>query len=113
MKVYALVLLVAAVAIVECGHTFLGTNVNRPMVYHHQAEYGSKVFRKRVENLYYMLPQVPSNFGRSIQGILAYDQTHSSASVNVTSGGLGYNFVNLRMKSERGTKLHYDVYIYA
>ncbi|CAB3244096.1 unnamed protein product [Arctia plantaginis] len=98
---------------VECHNTFIGTNVQRPLVYHHNVEYSSKVFRKRVENLYFMMPQIPANTGRAIQGILAYDLTHSEASANVTQGGLGYNFVNLRMKSDRGQKLKFDVYIYA
>lgn len=44
---------------------------------------------------------------------MAYDLTHSGASANVTQGGLGYNYVNIRMKSDRGEKLHYDIYIYA
>lgn len=37
----------------------------------------------------------------------------SEASTNVTGGGIGYEYVDLRMKSERGTGLHYDIYIYA
>ncbi|KAJ8714432.1 hypothetical protein PYW07_002657 [Mythimna separata] len=113
MKLYALAFLLAAVVFVECNHTFLGTNVNRPLVYHHDVQYGSKIFRKRVENMYFALPQVPSNIGRAIQGILAFDMTHTGASANVTQGGLGFNFVNLRMKSDRGEKIHFDVYIYA
>ncbi|XP_022824535.1 uncharacterized protein LOC111355046 [Spodoptera litura] len=113
MKVVALAFLLAIVVIVDCSHTFMGTNVLRPLIYHHNVEYGSKVFRKRVENLYYSLPAVPANAGRSIQGILAFDMTHTGASANVTQGGLGFNFVNLRMKSDRGEKIHFDVYIYA
>lgn len=69
MKVVALAFLLAVVVIVDCTHTFMGTNVLRPLIYHHSAEYGSKVFRKRVENLYYSLPPVPANAGRSIQVI--------------------------------------------
>uniref|UniRef100_A0A2A4JML9 MBF2 n=1 Tax=Heliothis virescens TaxID=7102 RepID=A0A2A4JML9_HELVI len=114
MKVLSIVLLLAAVVLaVECSHTFLGTNVLRPMVYHHNVQYSSKVFRKRVENMYFALPAVPSNAGRAIQGILAYDKTHTGASANVTQGGLGFNYVNLRLKSDRGEKIDYDVYIYA
>ncbi|CAH0587921.1 unnamed protein product [Chrysodeixis includens] len=114
MKLSVSILLVlAAVVIVECSHTFMGTSVQRPLVYHHNAQYSSKVFRKRIENLYYAMPAVPSNFGRVIQGILAFDLTFSGASANVTQGGIGYNFVNLRMKSDRGAKTNFDVYIYA
>lgn len=46
------------------------------------------------------------------QGILAYDKTNSKASANVTEGGLGFNHLTLRMKSERGGKINYDVYVY-
>ncbi|XP_026727719.1 uncharacterized protein LOC113493886 [Trichoplusia ni] len=109
----AIFLVLAVVVIVECSHTFMGTSVQRAMVYHHDVQYSSKLFRKRVENLYYSMPAVPSNFGRVIQGILAFDLTFSGASANVTQGGIGYNFVNLRMKSDRGAKIHFDVYIFA
>ncbi|KAJ8718344.1 hypothetical protein PYW08_002581 [Mythimna loreyi] len=112
MKAYTVVLLLAAVAFVECGHTFLGSSVMRPLVHHVEARYPSKWFQKRIEFFNYTLPAIPG-FARSIQGILAYDLTRSGASANVTAGGLGYNFVNLRMKSDRAKELRYDIYIHA
>ncbi|CAG9790812.1 unnamed protein product [Diatraea saccharalis] len=112
MRLYIGFLLVV-VAVVECGHTFIGTNVQRPQVYHNMVRYDSLVFRKRIENLYYTLPALPANAGRAIQGILAYDLSNSDASANVTQGGIGYNYVNLRMKSSRGKSLKFDIYIYA
>ncbi|XP_053619803.1 uncharacterized protein LOC128680585 [Plodia interpunctella] len=111
MKCVILLFLIGVV-IVHCGHTFLGTSVLRPLVYHHNAEYGAKIFQKRVENIYYSLPEKFLRERRSIKGILAYDLQHSQASANITQGGLGYNFVNIRMKSERGLPLHYDISIY-
>nr|BAA34219.1 MBF2 [Samia cynthia] len=113
MKLLLLVSLITFIVIVDCTHTFLGTSVLRPLIYHHDVQYSSKIFKKRVENLYFSLPSVPTNYGRTIQGILAYDKTNSGASANVTQGGLGYNFMNLRMKSDRGREIHYDVYVYA
>ncbi|KAL4710955.1 hypothetical protein ACJJTC_017920 [Scirpophaga incertulas] len=113
MRFYAAFLVALAFVAVECGHTFMGTNVQRPQVYHNSVRYSSLVFRKRIENLYYVLPTLPSSAGRVIQGILAYDLTNSDASANVTQGGIGYNFVNLRMKSSRGKDIKFDVYIYA
>ncbi|RVE54240.1 hypothetical protein evm_001067 [Chilo suppressalis] len=112
MKLY-IALLLAAVAVVECGHTFVGTNVMRPQVYHSNVYYSSLVFRKRIENLYYVLPTLPANAGRVIQGVLAYDLSNSDATANITQGGIGYNYVNLRMKSSRGKSIKFDVYIYA
>ncbi|XP_045775410.1 uncharacterized protein LOC123874211 [Maniola jurtina] len=112
MRLYLfLAALVAAVVIIECKHTFLGTNVQRQKVFHKNVKYGSYMFQKRVETLKFSMPN--TFYGRAIQGILAYDKTKSGASANVTEGGLGFNYVTLRMKSERGRELNYDVYIYA
>lgn len=44
---------------------------------------------------------------------MAYDNLHSSASAIVTAGGLGYTYVNLRLESERGGALDYDIGIYS
>ncbi|XP_023943147.1 uncharacterized protein LOC112049492 [Bicyclus anynana] len=101
---------VLALVIIECSHTFLGTNVLRQQVFHKNVKYGSNMFRKRVEYLNFTMPALYT--GRSIQGILAYDKTNSQASANVTAGGLGFNHLSLRMKSERNRELKYDVYIY-
>ncbi|XP_047996242.1 uncharacterized protein LOC125234101 [Leguminivora glycinivorella] len=111
MKLFALFLLITIV-LVECNHMFCGTSVMRPLVHQEQAEYSWKLFQKRVEVMYYKMPVVPGEM-RTIQGILAYDKTHTTASANITEGGLGYDFVKIRMKSQRGEKLHYDIYIYA
>ncbi|CAH2087166.1 unnamed protein product [Euphydryas editha] len=104
-------IIIAAVIIVECSHTFMGTNVMRELVYTRKVHYDSYFLRKRVENV---TITVPSKFGfpRAIQGILAYDLTKSSASANVTAGGLGFSYVTLRMKSERGLDIKYDIYVY-
>ncbi|XP_063367954.1 uncharacterized protein LOC134656365 [Cydia amplana] len=109
MKLFALLLLIT-IAVVECNHMFCGTSVMRPLVYHTEAEYSSKILRKRVEEMYYKLPVVGT--WRNA-GIMAYDKTHTTASANITQGGLGYDFVKIRMKSEKGEKLHYEIYIYA
>ncbi|XP_045450059.1 uncharacterized protein LOC123658801 [Melitaea cinxia] len=103
--------LIAAVIIAECSHTFMGTNVLRERVFSRKVQYDSYFLRKRVENITIV---IPPKFGyqRAIQGILAYDLTRSSASANVTSGGLGFPFVTLRMKSERGLELKYDISVY-
>lgn len=67
MRFCILFLLVATFFIVECRHTFLGTNVGRPLVHHYQVQYNEYAFRKRVENLYYALPATPMMPGRVIQ----------------------------------------------
>ncbi|XP_030021266.2 uncharacterized protein LOC115440901 [Manduca sexta] len=109
MKLYILGMLLAVVVVTECGHTFMGTNVMRRQAHHATVKFGANMFTKRIEYVNYTMPY--SN-NQSIQGILAYDLTNSGASANVTSGGLGYNHVTLRLKSDRSKKLQYDIYIY-
>ncbi|CAH2243545.1 uncharacterized protein LOC120632644 [Pararge aegeria] len=113
MKLYVFcAALVAAVVVIECSHTFLGTNVLRQKVFHRNIKYDSYMLRKRVEFLNFTMP-TKYGYGRSIQGILFYDKTKSTASANVTAGGLGFNYVTMRMKSERGRGMRFDVFIYA
>ncbi|KAI8420824.1 hypothetical protein MSG28_008025 [Choristoneura fumiferana] len=47
------------------------------------------------------------------QRILAYDNLHSKAEATVTAGGIGFTYVNLRLKSEQGMGLDYDIGIYS
>ncbi|KAG6446067.1 uncharacterized protein LOC115440892 [Manduca sexta] len=109
MKLYILGLLLAVVVATECGHTFMGTNVMRRQAHHAKAKFAANTFSKRIEYVSYT---IPNSHNQSIQGILAYDLTNSGASANVTSGGLGFNHVTLRLKSDRGKRLQYDIYIY-
>ncbi|CAK1542329.1 unnamed protein product [Leptosia nina] len=110
MKSLLCLFIIAIVVFVECNHTFMGTNVYRPLIFHKNVKYSSNLWRKRVENFTYTVP--PYSYIRTIQGILAYDLTNTSASANVTQGGIGYPFVTLRMKSESNKEINYDIYIY-
>ncbi|CAG5059289.1 unnamed protein product [Parnassius apollo] len=112
MKLLIVSLLIAATVIVECSHTFMGTSVQRKMAFHKTVKYSAYLFQKRIEYLNVSIPHNRLQDGRYITGILAYDLTKSGASTNVTAGGLGYTFVNLRMKSDRGKELRYDIYVY-
>ncbi|XP_013140585.1 PREDICTED: uncharacterized protein LOC106104932 [Papilio polytes] len=112
MKIFIVSFLIAAVVIVECSHTFMGTSVQKELVYQRTVKYSSKMFQKRVETVNITIPY-NQLYGRYIQGVLAYDLTNSDASANVTAGGIGSSFVNLRMKSDKGKDLKYDVFIYA
>ncbi|XP_004929727.2 uncharacterized protein LOC101746950 [Bombyx mori] len=94
----------------ECSHTFVGTSVMRPLVYKTNATYSALTFRKRIEFMNYTIPKSGNSV---IQGILAYDRTHSGATANITEGGIGYNKVKIRMKSDRGNEINYEIYIYA
>ncbi|XP_013191110.1 uncharacterized protein LOC106135374 [Amyelois transitella] len=70
-------------------------------------QYNAIPFIKRVKMFFY---NNPSN--RIIAGIQALDKLHSHSSINITAGGVGYSYVNLRLKSDRGTGLDYEIGIY-
>ncbi|CAH2230454.1 uncharacterized protein LOC120632657 [Pararge aegeria] len=108
---FCIVLPVLALVVVECSHTFMGTSVFRQLVFYQYVKYRGNTLSKRIEYLNYTLPAT-IGYGRTIQGILAYDRTNS-CSANVTAGGLGYPYVSLRMMSERWKDIRYSVYIYA
>ncbi|CAK1581228.1 unnamed protein product [Parnassius mnemosyne] len=112
MKLFIVGLLITVIVIVECSHTFMGTSVQRELAFHKAVKYSAYLFQKRIEYLNVTIPNNRLQYGRYITGILAYDLTNSGASTNVTAGGLGYTFVNLRMKSDRGKDLRYDIYVY-
>ncbi|XP_045782446.1 uncharacterized protein LOC123879020 [Maniola jurtina] len=107
-----LILLVAVVLLAVCSvrgeHLVVGDIGPRTILAKEAtAEYSAFPFMKRVKTFFYSDPR-----NRRIVGIQAIDMLHSKASVNITAGGLGQPFVNLRMKSERGSGLQYSIGIY-
>lgn len=67
MKIYVFLFLLAVVVVVKCGHTFLGTSVQRKLIYHKDAKYPSKLFQKRIENVNYTIPFSSHQYSPSIQ----------------------------------------------
>ncbi|XP_041988327.1 uncharacterized protein LOC121739816 [Aricia agestis] len=98
--------------VVACGsgdHLVVGNVANRVVEVHHErVEYNAIPFMKRVKQYFYTSPN-----NRPIAGIQALDNWHSKSSINITAGGVGYPFANLRLKSERGRGMSYDIGIYA
>ncbi|CAG5005671.1 unnamed protein product [Parnassius apollo] len=89
-------------------HLVVGNVADRVVLADHTTvEYNAFPFMKRVKYYFFSSPD-----NKRIQGIQVLDNLHSKASVNVTAGGVGHSFVNLRMKSERGKGLSYDIGIY-
>ncbi|KPI98677.1 hypothetical protein RR46_04650 [Papilio xuthus] len=78
------------------------------MIYHTAARYPAIPYKRRVENIFYS-----NQDQKKIKSILVYDNLHSEASASVTAGGVGYSFVNIRLKSEKGRNVDYDIGIYA
>ncbi|KAJ2938394.1 hypothetical protein O0L34_g13319 [Tuta absoluta] len=103
-----LALVVLAACLVTADHLVIGNVANRVQLAKHElVEYNAFPFMKRVKMYFYSGPDY-----KKIQGIQALDTLHSKASINITAGGIGHSFVNMRMKSERGRGLSYDIGIY-
>lgn len=64
---------------------------------------------KRVEEVYFEFPQPD----QKIKGIAIKDLENGLAEPSINRGGLGLNFVNIKLKSERGSGFKYIIEIYA
>ncbi|XP_013135971.1 PREDICTED: uncharacterized protein LOC106101334 [Papilio polytes] len=103
-----LTILTTSLLCVGGDHLVIGNTANRVVLAEHKrVEYNAIPFIKRVKYFFYSSPD-----NKVIQGIQALDTLHSKASINITAGGVGHSFVNMRMKSERGKALGYDIGIY-
>ncbi|CAH2040622.1 unnamed protein product, partial [Iphiclides podalirius] len=107
MKIHAIVFLVACFMLCECEHLIIGDSSNKDMVYHTAARFTAIPYKRRIENVFYSNPEQ-----KKIKSILVYDNLHSDATASVTAGGIGYTFVNIRLKSEKGTRIDYDIGVY-
>ncbi|XP_046965282.1 uncharacterized protein LOC124533809 [Vanessa cardui] len=85
----------------------VGTSYNTRLVWQEKAEYRAIPFKKRVKELFYTDPGQ-----QIIRGVIARDLDHNDATATITAGGVGSSFVNIRMKSERGGSLNYQIEIY-
>ncbi|XP_045508232.1 uncharacterized protein LOC123704028 [Colias croceus] len=103
-----ILLFLATVLCVHATHLVVGNIADRVVLEHQEkVEYNAIPFMKRVKYFFYSSPT-----NRPIRGIQALDMYHSKSSINITAGGVGYPFVNMRLKSERGRGLSYDIGIY-
>ncbi|KAL0881766.1 hypothetical protein ABMA27_001550 [Loxostege sticticalis] len=103
-----LIVFLSMVWLVRCEHLILGDANKKTLIHHTVAQYHAIPFTKRVKEVFFSSPDQ-----RVINSILVYDNLHSLASATVTAGGVGYTYVNIRMKSERGKGLDYDIGIYS
>ncbi|XP_069357567.1 uncharacterized protein [Maniola hyperantus] len=103
-----LFLLLASLLLAKCEHLILGDADKKQLIYHTKAEYAAVPFIKRVKEVFFSSPDQ-----RIISAIMAYDNLHTSATATVTAGGIGYSYVNLKLKSQRGEGLEYDIGIYS
>ncbi|CAH2085429.1 unnamed protein product [Euphydryas editha] len=109
MKFEAILFMLLTIALlVKSEHLIIGNSAEKELVYYKKVKYHAIPFVKRVKQVFYN-----STDQRPIDAITVYDNLNSSASAVITAGGLGYTYVNLQLKSERGEALHYDVGIYS
>lgn len=76
------------------------------IIYQDKVRYEAIPLKKRVKTYTY-------NGTVPIKAISCYDFQNSEASVNITAGGIGYKYVELRLKSQRSYRLDYAIEIYA
>ncbi|XP_013196662.1 probable salivary secreted peptide [Amyelois transitella] len=96
------------VSVVESKDLIVGTNLSNRLIWQHKVEYNSIPLKKRVKEEFFSDPGQ-----QIIKGIIARDLDHTDSSATITAGGVGYSYVNLRFKSERGSGLNYQVEVYA
>ncbi|XP_028157052.1 uncharacterized protein LOC114350438 isoform X2 [Ostrinia furnacalis] len=108
MKTLLLLLIITLTSYyVAAEHLLVGDISHAELASSEAVQYNAIPFKKRVKYYFYTQPD-----NRKIRGIQAIDNLHSKASMNITAGGVGQAFVNLRMKSERGSGLDYNIGIY-
>ncbi|KAM3966997.1 uncharacterized protein ACR2FA_011880 [Aphomia sociella] len=100
--------LLVSITTVYCEHLIMGDVNNRQLIYHTTAQYDAFPFMKRVKTVFYSNTEQ-----KVIKSILVYDNMYSKATASITAGGIGYTYVNLRLKSERGRGLDYDIGLYS
>ncbi|KAL0840003.1 hypothetical protein ABMA28_015330 [Loxostege sticticalis] len=103
--------LVLCVLLVNVKSTDLqvGSSVNGELIYMETVKLSSIPLKVRTKNVFYNNGTNP----RVIKGIAAIDLDRSKARATITSGGVGSTFANIKLKSERGDGLHYQIQIFA
>ncbi|XP_023943097.2 uncharacterized protein LOC112049454 [Bicyclus anynana] len=102
------VLLVSAVFLIDfctSNSLELGTTVNGQLAYVDSVKLSSIPLKVRTKNVFY-------SGNNTIKGIKVLDMAKSKAKVSVTSGGVGFTFTNIKLKSERGGEINYQVQIF-
>nr|XP_026499479.1 uncharacterized protein LOC113403218 [Vanessa tameamea] len=83
----------------------LGTDVNVKLAYIENVNLIALPFITRNKNCFY-------TGNTTIKGISAIDFYNTSTPPKVTSGGVGFTFTNIKLRSARGVGLNYQIRIY-
>ncbi|XP_013199874.1 uncharacterized protein LOC106142601 [Amyelois transitella] len=108
MKTLILVTFISLVVFVTSENHFFGVKTpDSKLIYRKRIFLEAFPFKKRVD--YFEFSDSPA----PIKAIFCYDYQNSEASVNCTEGGVGYDHVTLRLKSQRSYRLDFAIEIYA
>lgn len=112
MSLKLLVLLCVAITLVHSktvvvGQTYVNGGITK--VFDKNVEASGIPLLKRTEELYFEYP----HGDQKIKGIAIKDLDNGLAEPSITRGGLGFNFVNIKFKSDRGSGYRFLVEIFA
>ncbi|KAG7306496.1 hypothetical protein JYU34_009130 [Plutella xylostella] len=105
---FLLAVVLACVSVSHAKDLIVGTSFNNRLLHQVKEEYNAIPLKKRVKEFFFSDPGQ-----QVIKGVIARDLDHTDASASITAGGVGFSYVNIRMKSERGSGLNYQIEIYA
>ncbi|XP_052739563.1 probable salivary secreted peptide [Bicyclus anynana] len=102
-----LVVLASCMYVGYCKDLIVGTSFNNRLIWQQKAEYNSIPLKKRVKEVFFSDPGQ-----QIIKGVIARDLDHTDALASITAGGIGLPYVNIKLKSERGSGLNYQLEVY-
>lgn len=111
---FKLILVLCAVTtFVHCKNVMVGQTYDHNglirKVFEKGVEASAIPLIKREKEVYFEYPLGD----QKIKGIAIKDLDNSNAEASINRGGLGLNFVNIKLKSERGSGLNFWIEIYA
>ncbi|CAH3989176.1 unnamed protein product [Pieris brassicae] len=95
----------AVVSICRADNLTVGSNINGQLVHMEKVSLSAIPFKVRTKTVSYNGQQV-------VKGISAIDLKNSKTKVSIMAGGTSFTYVTLRLKSERGDGLDYQIQIY-
>ncbi|CAH0714373.1 unnamed protein product, partial [Brenthis ino] len=101
------VIFASFICVSYCKDLIIGTSFNNRLIWQEKAEYNAIPLKKRVKEVFFSDPGQ-----QIIKGIIARDLDHTEAIASVTAGGVGFSYANIRLKSDRGSGLNYQIEMY-
>ncbi|CAB3223550.1 unnamed protein product [Arctia plantaginis] len=102
-----LFVLLSFLCVSYCKDLIVGSSYNNRLIWQQKAEYNAIPLKKRVKEVFFSDPGQ-----QIIKGIILRDLDHTDATASITAGGVGFSYANVRLKSDRGSGLNYQIEIY-